>query len=66
MKVILDRFEGEFAVVEMVDKTTINMPKILLPKFTKEGDVIEITVDEEATEKRKKVISRLMGEVWEK
>jgi hypothetical protein len=66
MKVILDRFEGEFAVVEMMDKTMVNMPKILLPKFTKEGDIIEITVDEEATEKRKKVISRLMGEVWEK
>lgn len=65
MKVILDRFEGEFAVVEMVDKTMVNMPKILLPKFTKEGDIIEITVNEEATEKRKKVISRLMGEVWE-
>lgn len=65
MRVIVDRFEGDFAVVEMQDKTQVNMPKVLLPRFTKEGDVIDITVNDEATEKRKESISRLMDEVWE-
>lgn len=65
MRVIVDRFEGEFAVVEMQDKTQVNMPKILLPQHTKEGDMIDIILNNEATEKKKETISKLMGEVWE-
>lgn len=65
MKLIIDRFEGEFAVVEMSDKTMVNMPKVLLPKYAKEGDVIEINIDDEETKESKKTISKLMDEVWE-
>lgn len=65
MKVIIDRFEGDFAVVELPDKTMVNMLKILLPSETKEGDVISITVDKEETKSRKAHIEKLMNDVWE-
>lgn len=65
MRVIIDRFEGEFAVVEMPDKTTVNMPAVLLPENAAEGDVLEITIDHEESQKRKEKISRLMEELWE-
>lgn len=65
MKVIIDRFEGDFAVVELPDKTMVNMLKILLPSEAKEGDVISITVDKEETKNRKAHIEKLMNDVWE-
>ncbi|GLI18780.1 hypothetical protein TSYNTROPHJE_05930 [Tepidanaerobacter syntrophicus] len=65
MKVIIDRFEGDFAVVELPDKTMVNMLKILLPSEAKEGDVITITVDKEETKSRKAHIEKLMNDVWE-
>lgn len=65
MKVIVDRFEGGFAVVQLSDKTTANMPKSLLPDGAREGDVLEITIDQEETKQRAEKISRLMDDVWE-
>jgi hypothetical protein len=60
---IIDRFEGEFAVVELPDRTMVNIPKILVPG-AKEGDVLNITIDSEATDDRKNKIMKLMDEVW--
>lgn len=65
MKVIIDRFEGDFAVVELPDKTMVNMLKTLLPSEAKEGDVISITVDKEETKSRRAHIEKLMNDVWE-
>ena len=53
MKIIIDRFEGDFAVVETPDKTFFNVPKSLLSEFC-EGDVIEIKKDTCETLKIKK------------
>ncbi|MBR5157071.1 MAG: DUF3006 domain-containing protein [Clostridia bacterium] len=64
MRVVIDRFEGEFAVAEMPDGKMVNVPKVLLPE-AKEGDVIEITVNKNETEKLKNEISELMESVWE-
>ncbi|EGD51879.1 hypothetical protein TheetDRAFT_1271 [Thermoanaerobacter ethanolicus JW 200] len=57
---IIDRFEGECAVIEYGDKT-FNFPKELLPKEAKEGDVLkfDIRIDKEKTEKRRKAIEDL-------
>lgn len=49
MRIIINRFEDEFAVVETVERKMVNMPKILLPKYAKEGDVIEIIINEQTT-----------------
>lgn len=64
MKVIIDRFEGEFVVVEMPDGKTVNMPKCLLEN-AHEGDVVDISVDSDETQKRKKNISTLMNDLFE-
>lgn len=64
MKVIIDRFEGAFAVVEMEDKTMVDIPKVLVPD-AKEGDVIDISIDISGTDARKKRIDKLMGDLWE-
>lgn len=64
MKVIIDRFEGDYAVVETEDKIMVNLPKLLIPG-AKEGDVISISIDEEETKKRKDNISKLMDDLWQ-
>lgn len=66
---IIDRFEGNFAVVEIQNKEMINIEKIRLPKGAKEGDVLnigeEITIDYKETEKRKKEIEKMVEDLFE-
>lgn len=64
MKVIIDRFEGEYAVVEIAAGRCVNIPKILLPN-SKEGDIVKIEIDKLETEERKKHIQELMNNVFE-
>ncbi len=53
MKVVIDRFEGDFALVEMEDKTILPVPKTLfLPLSPKEGDVVDISIDRAETQSR--------------
>lgn len=63
---VIDRFEGEWAVLEYEGKT-FNLPRSLLPKDAGEGSVVRIsvTVDKEATDARAKAIERLAGELFE-
>lgn len=69
MKGIIDRFEGDFVVVE-IDGKTNDFPKRIFPKSVKPGDVVEIsgekvTVLKDQTEKLRKEIEELMNDVWE-
>lgn len=64
MKVIIDRFEGDFAIVETDNKGMVNLPKSLIPG-AKEGDIINIIIDEEETQNRKAKIQRIMDDLWE-
>lgn len=64
MKVVIDRFEGEYAVVEIEIGKTVNIPKVLVPN-AKEGDIVNIEVDKNETTKRKKHINKLMNKVFE-
>lgn len=63
---IIDRFEGEWAVVEYEGKT-FNLPRSLLPEEAGEGSVVRIsvTVDQEATKARGKTIEKLADELFE-
>lgn len=70
MKLILDRFEGEYAVCEKEDGTMVDIKRNTLPKETKEGDVLlvegdSIIIDEQATLERKEHIKKLMDDLWE-
>ena len=62
---IIDRFEGDWAVLEM-GRRTFNFPRSLLPEGAREGDVldIKIAVDNLATTKRKMKIDKLAGELF--
>jgi hypothetical protein len=63
---IIDRFEGDWAVIEFGRKT-FNLPKLLLPAEAKEGDVIdiEVTIDRKATASRKESTSKLADSLFE-
>jgi len=41
---IIDRFEGDFAVLELEDYSFVNMPKKLIPTDSKEGTVLSINL----------------------
>lgn len=64
MEVIIDRFEGEYAIVELNLGQFVQIPSVLVPK-AKEGDVIKITVDKEASQKRKENIQNLVNNLFE-
>ncbi len=65
MRVIIDRFEGDYAVVELEDRSTANLPRSLVPPGAKEGDVLVIEIDKNATKERRKRIQRLIEELWQ-
>jgi len=64
MKYIIDRFEDDFAVVELSDKTIVNIPKKAIPPEAKEGSVINITVDDAETSERTQKIYKQMHDLF--
>lgn len=69
MKAIIDRFEGDFAVLELEDKNILNINKNKIPKEAKEGDILRIendyiVLDNEEREKLKKEIEEITKDVW--
>lgn len=70
MKVVIDRFEENYAVCEKEDRTMINLKRSLIPKGAKEKDILiledgRIFIDKDGTRKRKNEISDLMEDMWE-
>ena len=69
-KYIIDRFEEDFAVLEMETGGTIDVPKSEIPDG-KEGDVVILEngvyqVDEAETQKRKEMIKQKLSELFKK
>lgn len=64
MRIIVDRFEGNIAVVELEDGNIIDCPKALLPPNANEGSVINITVDEKATEEKLQKLTNRMNRLF--
>lgn len=71
MKGVIDRFEGDYAVVELEDGKMKDIKKSLIPDDAKEGDILIINekginkTDKEETHKRKEEINSLMDELYE-
>jgi hypothetical protein len=66
----IDRFEGEFAILEWEGRNIENIAKELLPSTAKEGDIIEFEnggykVNLAETTKRKKELKQLSEGLWE-
>lgn len=69
MKVVIDRFEGDYAVCEKENREMIDIKKDCIPKEAKESDVLDIQgdkiiIDINETEKRKKEIEELTKDLW--
>lgn len=70
MKIIIDRFEGEYAICENELEEMIKIDKNKLPAGVSEGDVLilegeKIALDKNETQIRKEKIKKLMEKLWE-
>lgn len=52
MRFIIDRFEGDFAIIQSVEGEVIEIPRKIVPQEGKEGDVLVISIDKDETEER--------------
>ena len=70
MKAVIDRVEGESAVLLLGDmgEFKLNLPLSLLPEGCREGDVLSISFarDPEATEQTRERVSGLMDKLKQK
>ncbi|MDK2798643.1 MAG: hypothetical protein PWP27_248 [Clostridiales bacterium] len=66
MKIIIDRFQDDFVVVELPNKSIMSIPKAIIPEDAKEGDVLIVQVDRKGTKKKKQEIEKLIEDVWKK
>jgi hypothetical protein len=70
MKATIDRIEGKLAVLLIGDEESIklNVPLILLPDGSKEGDILDISIhkDEKETEDATKRVSSLIEKLKNK
>lgn len=71
MEVIVDRFEGDYAVCEKTNQEMMDIHKGKLPKGVREGDVLtisgdNITINPEKRKAREERIQKLMNDLWEK
>jgi hypothetical protein len=64
MKIIIDRFEGKFAVVELPNGKMIDMPKELVPPQAKEGAILEIIYNAVETNNRDTEIRNKMNKLF--
>jgi hypothetical protein len=60
---IIDRFEGDFAVVETANGF-VNIPRADVPTVAKEGDVLVLSLDKDETEARKERIDGMMNSLF--
>lgn len=63
-KYVIDRFEGEFAVLVDEEELTYNIDKRLVSNAN-EGDVICISIDENAAKEKLNEIEKLMNKLFE-
>ena len=70
MKGIIDRFEGDYAVVKFEGRRMVNILKTDLPAGLKEGDAIRgadgvYVFDEVETERIRKETKGMFDKLWE-
>jgi len=71
MKYTIDRFEGDFAVLEDENRTMKDVPRASLPTEAKEGDVLifadgKYSVDAEETARRKEDAHKRLDRLWKR
>ena len=67
MKFTIDRIEQETAVVELESGEILSLPYTLLrPLQAKEGDVLQLYIDQEETDRRRARVSSLLKDIFQK
>lgn len=67
MKFTIDRIEQETAVVELESGEILSLPYALLgPLQAKEGDVLQLCIDQEETDRRRARVSSLLRDIFQK
>ncbi|MDO4564042.1 MAG: DUF3006 domain-containing protein [Clostridia bacterium] len=61
----IDRFEGETAVIEC-GELFFELPRSVLPPNTREGDILSISIDSEATEQKKAELKKRLGTLFQR
>lgn len=61
---ILDRIEGDSAILELDNGALIQVPAGLLPAGVKEGDCLRLVVDTDATEERRQRMKEKMNRLF--
>jgi hypothetical protein len=66
---VVDRFEGGFAVCEQEGGSMVDVERKLLPDDTTEGDVVRVesgvyVIDSAATTERRNRIASLVRDLW--
>ena len=66
MRAVIDRIEGERAVLELQEGETAVFPSNELPDGAREGDVLVIAlqIDRLETERRREKIEKKMEDLW--
>lgn len=64
MKWTVDRLEGNYAVIELENKETADIPLKALPDGVKEGDILCVAVDKDKTAERKTEIDSLANRLF--
>lgn len=64
MRMIVDRFEGELAIIELENGEFIDLPKKVLPNNANEGSVINIICDDEETQQLKVTAKKKMQSIF--
>lgn len=66
MEFIIDRFEGNYAVVELEDGSLENIPIKCLPTNATQGSIIEINVNYSETNSRRNKMKNKMNSIFHK
>lgn len=64
MRYIVDRFENEYAIVELDNGEFIDIPKKVLPLDASEGSIIEVTTLSDETNVRRTEMKKKMSSLF--
>lgn len=64
MKMIIDRFEGDLAIIELENGEFVDLPKKILPNNANEGSVVNIVCDDEETQQLKVNAKKKMQSIF--
>lgn len=64
MRYIVDRFENEYAIIELDNGEFVDIPKKALPSDASEGSIIEVTTLKDETSVRKTEMKKKMNSLF--